>query len=782
MEAGTSGLLDKLKAGIWKILKKEQEESKKKQGKTENQEGSKKESWTDELRDLAPIDDVENFDTYEQVLNWAFKNEKAKNIALSGPYGSGKSSIIETYLKRHKEVEKSVLKVSMASFTNIGSKLEETAGNARAEDRIEVNEEEIGIAILKQMFYAVKPDVIPLSRYRRLHEPSLKDKLKIYFSVVFFIVLIMAALAPNIRGNVFLVFDKLLDKSHFNQAIIRIVETLSVSLIGSVVIYLLYRNHLFRFHIKEVNLLSSISMKDESEAKESVFYRNIDEIVYFFGKTNYRTVLFEDLDRLNNTKIFVHLRVLNNLLNNNSLIGGKSIRFIYAVRDDMFTAEDRTKFFDFIIPVIPVTSPENSGGVLLKHMENIVKTKDGTITVDLRRFIVDIGPFIPDMRTLKNTCNEFSIYQNLLKEKLVTGSDVQRLLAMLIFKNSCPIDFADIQNGKGGLYRLFTHRDDIIGEMAERIRNKSEEKGREESEYEELVNQLKNMNVKQIFEAKELRRFWPKEFQENKLLIFMLRRGYINGSYMKYISYFEEGGITLADEKFILSVKNQEPLEPKYKIDNVERVAQQLLLIDYREEAARNYDLLNYLLSNDGNQDWNLEPVFYSRNTGKDESLKALIWNLAQWASESYEWKDFFDGFESDFKWKLIVLLATKWDEMLCCILGGELYKDYTGEELKKGLFRGHNYWDVGIDFSDEDKKFCIKEILEKCSVDVIQTQINEVNSNDTFLSDDLDQFLEEHKFDILEESSTEDYDIDDKINDHHKRVWAILGYDDESD
>ena len=66
--------------------------------------------------------------------------------------------------------------------------------------------------------------------------------------------------------------------------------------------------------------------------------------------------------------------------------------------------------------------------------------------------------------------------------------------------------------------------------------------------------------------------------------------------------------------------------------------------------------------------------------------------------------------------------------------------------------------------------------------MDVIQTQINEVNSNDTFLSDDLDQFLEEHKFDILEESSTEDYDIDDKINDHHKRVWAILGYDDESD
>ena len=743
--------------------------------------------WTCELRDLAPIDDVENFDTYEQVLNWAFKNEKAKNIALSGPYGSGKSSIIETYLKRHKEVEKSVLKVSMASFTSIGSKLEETDGNARAEDRIEVDEEEIGIAILKQMFYAVKPDVIPLSRYRRLHEPSLKGKLKIYFSVVLFIVLIMAALAPNVRGSIFLFFDKLLDKRYFNQVIIRAIETLLVSLIGSVVIYLLYKDQLFRFHIKEVNLLSSISMRDESETKESVFYRNIDEIVYFFGKTNYRTVFFEDLDRLNNTEIFVHLRVLNNLLNNNSMIGGKSIQFIYAVRDDMFTAEDRTKFFDFIIPVIPVIGSENSAGVLLKHIENIVKMKDGKTPDDLKRFIVDIGPFISDMRTLKNTCNEFSIYRNLLKEKLVTGSDVQRLLAMIIFKNTCPSDFADIRNGKGGLYRLFTHGDDIIGEMAERIRNKSEGEGREESEYEELVNQLKNMNVKQIFEAKELRRFWPKEFQENKLLIFMLRRGYINGSYMKYISYFEEGGITLADEKFILSVKNQEPIEPDYKIDNVERVAQQLLLIDYREEAARNYDLLNYLLSNDDDRDQDPESLFYSKNKIKDERLEALILNLAQWASVSYEWKDFFDGFKSEHKKKLFLLLATKWDKMLCCILGGGLYKNYTGKKLKKGLIRdarGNNEWSIGIDFSDKYKKYYIQVMLESCSVDVIQAQIDEVNSDEMDLSYDLHLFLEEHGSDILMGAPMKeiwDY-IDYAIDDHDKKVREMLGITIESD
>ena len=35
--------------------------------------------------------------------------------------------------------------------------------------------------------------------------------------------------------------------------------------------------------------------------------------MYFFEATGYRIVFFEDLDRLDDRKIFVHLRELNNL-------------------------------------------------------------------------------------------------------------------------------------------------------------------------------------------------------------------------------------------------------------------------------------------------------------------------------------------------------------------------------------------------------------------------------------------------------------------------------------
>ena len=76
-----------------------------------------------EYRDLTPIDRIENGDEYIEALNWAFQNKKVKNIALTGPYGAGKSSIIETFLRKNDEdksatnrVRSSALKISMATF------------------------------------------------------------------------------------------------------------------------------------------------------------------------------------------------------------------------------------------------------------------------------------------------------------------------------------------------------------------------------------------------------------------------------------------------------------------------------------------------------------------------------------------------------------------------------------------------------------------------------------------------------------------------------------------
>ena len=69
-----------------------------------------------EFTNLAPIDNIENGEEYLNTLHWAIKQKNVKNIALAGPYGSGKSSIIETYLKKHKIIKWKTLRISMATF------------------------------------------------------------------------------------------------------------------------------------------------------------------------------------------------------------------------------------------------------------------------------------------------------------------------------------------------------------------------------------------------------------------------------------------------------------------------------------------------------------------------------------------------------------------------------------------------------------------------------------------------------------------------------------------
>lgn len=106
----------------------------------------------------------------------------------------------------------------------------------------------------------------------------------------------------------------------------------------------LYRSVFPRFKINEVKLPMETTLGRIETANDSIFNKNMDEIVYFFEETKYRFVFFEDLDRLENSMIFVHLRELNKILNNYELIK-KPIVFIYAIKDDIFADKDRTKFF-----------------------------------------------------------------------------------------------------------------------------------------------------------------------------------------------------------------------------------------------------------------------------------------------------------------------------------------------------------------------------------------------------------------------------------------------------
>mgnify|MGYP006882914808 CR=1 FL=1 len=102
---------------------------------------------------------------------------------------------------------------------------------------------------------------------------------------------------------------------------------------------------------------------------KSIFNKYLDEILYFFEVNNYNIVIFEDLDRFKNPEIFVKLRELNFLINNYEKVDRKVV-FIYAIKDDVFLSKERTKFFYFIIPVIPYLNSTNSYEILRKASDD----------------------------------------------------------------------------------------------------------------------------------------------------------------------------------------------------------------------------------------------------------------------------------------------------------------------------------------------------------------------------------------------------------------------------
>jgi len=146
------------------------------------------------------------------------------------------------------------------------------------------------------------------------------------------------------------------------------------------------------------------------EINKSVLNHNLIEILYFFEVTNYNVVVFEDLDRFEQIDIFTNLRELNLLINNAKKIN-RDIVFVYVVRDDMFIDRDRTKFFDFIIPIIPVINSSNSNEFLQKGIKPIVNNISESL-------IDDISLFIDEMRLLYNIINEFQIYKKMLSKNL----------------------------------------------------------------------------------------------------------------------------------------------------------------------------------------------------------------------------------------------------------------------------------------------------------------------------------------------------------------------------
>lgn len=65
-------------------------------------------------------------------------------------------------------------------------------------------------------------------------------------------------------------------------------------------------------------------------------------------------------------------------------------------------------------------------------------------------YIMNVAPFISDMRVLNSICNEFIVFKKTIKDSQDLGKlqDIQ-MLSIMIFKNMYPEEFALLQGTEG---------------------------------------------------------------------------------------------------------------------------------------------------------------------------------------------------------------------------------------------------------------------------------------------------------------------------------------------
>ena len=405
---------------------------------------------------LTPIvlkDSDDSFNTVKDLLN-AIANDEILNIAVTGPYGSGKSSVIKTFKERvDKDVK--ILDISLATLdadaslyaaentTTAGDNGKDIQQPTITAEQKEILNRKIEFSILQQLVYRKALETLPFSRLRKIRHFSKHTIQTMAMYVVGAVVLIAFALQLGFMQIP--LFYETFGIPITAQHVISIVSIiLLLTMMYETVVYIIKNYGGIRLQKISVGG-NEIDIHDDG----SIFNRHLDEILYFFQCTDYNVVIIEDLDRFNTTDIFLKLRELNHLINKSEMIG-RTIKFVYAVKDDMFKDSSRSKFFDYITTVIPVITTTNSRDMLKRALKE--QGHDGEVADDDIR---DIAFHIDDMRLLYNIVNEYHQYTQRL-DKNGQHLEAKKMLAMMTVKNYHPHDFSELHNRKGRLYDILS--------------------------------------------------------------------------------------------------------------------------------------------------------------------------------------------------------------------------------------------------------------------------------------------------------------------------------------
>ena len=423
-----------------------------------------------------------------------------KNIALTGPYGSGKSSVLITHREDFPK-GRNYLPISLATLQANDECLEEQKEDDKntesTKQQCPYNREEkkenptenlnrkIEYSILQQLIYREEARAVPNSRFRRIVHLTKWELIKYPICAVLSLICFLVLFEPD-----FAKVESIYNFFCWGYAWNMRFDFLAAGYLLGVLFFTIR----YIFSSYSNSKLNKLNLKDaEIEVVEnnSIFNRHLDEILYFFQVTKYNVVVIEDLDRFGTPNIFLKLRELNQLINESKIVG-RHITFIYAVKDDIFRDEERTKFFDYIITIIPVINPSNSKDKLRAALE-AKGCKDEISDEDLS----EMAFFIQDMRILTNIVNEYKQYRDKLCANQVQLNKT-KLLAMIVYKNYYPQDFALLHRRQGKIYECINSKVYFISQALKVIEGKENNLKQQEQDYKKDLN-LSKIDLRRLF-------------------------------------------------------------------------------------------------------------------------------------------------------------------------------------------------------------------------------------------------------------------------------------------
>lgn len=437
------------------------------------------------LKTLRPVYEEDKHGLYVDLLvRDLTSGAPSQNIAVSGAYGSGKSSVLAGLLTKLKDKSVESIQISLATLNQSRKAILEVSGEATLTAALEKE-------VVKRLLYSAKPSTIPRSRFKRI--VGFRSLPAAGFALT--VGLLVTGVAATF--DVSLPMEQLVAVWHWKRWLGPVLDALSVGGLAFV-----GQAAMSSFRVSQVAVGPATVALDDKDSND--FDRYLDEIVYFFERTKTRVVAFEDLDRFDDPGIFLALRELNNLLNSSGQIS-QQVSFVYAIRDSLFVkaiesveidvdepesidesakhegasdvlalpdaharhgvdsaASDRAKFFDLIVPIVPFISHEVAADLLVTALVDLPDELQPS-----RELATLAGRHFADMRVIHSIRNEYEVFAaELLKKSRVQGLSADQLFAMILYKHLYLDDFERIRTGES---KLDAAADRIRGAVADLV-------------------------------------------------------------------------------------------------------------------------------------------------------------------------------------------------------------------------------------------------------------------------------------------------------------------------